>query len=95
MASVLAARGAVFEVERGPVSDLVAPPLLRPYRPRARVLAPPVGDAALERIIALTGTGHDTGHSEVSLLDPPAAAERILAALAAWGYRSSEVNPGP
>jgi electron transfer flavoprotein beta subunit len=62
--------------------------LLRPYRPRARVLPGPAGATALDRVRALTESSAATSHShEVVVLDPPEAADRILDALAAWGYR--------
>jgi electron transfer flavoprotein beta subunit len=61
---------------------------LRPFRPRARVLPGPSGASALDRIRALTETaGAGSGAHELAVLDPPAAAGRILEALAAWGYR--------
>ena len=59
----------------------------RPYRPRARTFAPPAGATALERIKALTSAGSAPNtHGDAETLDPPAAADRILAALAEWGY---------
>ena len=59
----------------------------RPYRPRARTFAPPAGVTALERIKALTSAGSAPAtHGDSVTLDPPAAAERILSALAEWGY---------
>jgi hypothetical protein len=62
--------------------------MLRPFRPRARVLPGPSGASALDRIRALTDTaGAASGAHELAVLDPPAAADRILEALAAWGYR--------
>ncbi len=62
--------------------------LLRPFRPRARVLPAPAGATALDRVRALTESSATSSHShEVVVLDPPEAAGRILDALAAWGYR--------
>ena len=59
----------------------------RPYRPRARTFAPPTGATALERIKALTSAGSAPAtHGDPETLDPPAAADRILAALTEWGY---------
>ena len=69
--------------------DRAAPAVLRAYRPRARALGAPSGEAALDRIVELFDTSHTQSHGEVAMLDPPAAAERILAALAAWGYRAA------
>ena len=52
------------------------------------MLPGPAGATALDRVRALTEstTAGSHGH-EVVVLDPPAAADRILDALAAWGYR--------
>ncbi len=47
----------------------------------------------LERIAALTDAGAAKGHSEVVVLDPAAAAERILDALTTWGYRAPPGEP--
>ena len=60
--------------------------LSRPYRPRARTYAPPTGQTALERVKSLTAAGAAVAHGETVTLDPDAAADRILAALAEWGY---------
>ena len=95
-----AALGAVMTSGRTTV-EVVTPPLagdgatgaagahlLRPFRPRARVLPGPTGASALDRIRALTESTAGASHSvEVVVLDPPAAADRILEALAAWGHR--------
>jgi electron transfer flavoprotein beta subunit len=92
--------GAVMSSGRAPI-EVVAPGpaareasgaadahLLRPFRPRARVLPAPAGTTALDRVRALTESTTASSHShEVVVLDPPAAADRILDALAAWGYR--------
>ena len=59
----------------------------RPYRPRARTFAAPTGTTALERIKVLTSAGSAPAtHGDSVTLDPPAAADRILAALTEWGY---------
>ncbi len=59
----------------------------RPYRPRPRTFAAPVGATALERVKALTSAGAaSTAHGESVTLDPAAAADRILVALVDWGY---------
>ncbi|MET0146762.1 MAG: mycofactocin-associated electron transfer flavoprotein beta subunit [Ilumatobacteraceae bacterium] len=61
---------------------------VQPYRPRARAFAAPAG-VALDRVRLLTDVaGGPAPHAELVVLDPPAAAERILAALAEWGYLS-------
>ena len=58
-----------------------------PYRPRPRVLAAPTGDA-LERVRRLTDAAGAAvaSHGDAVTLDPPEAAERILASLVLWGY---------
>ncbi|MBI2708426.1 MAG: putative mycofactocin-associated electron transfer flavoprotein [Actinobacteria bacterium] len=59
----------------------------RPYRPRARVLpAPSASSSPRERVLALTGALSDRTPPETLVLDPPAAAERLMAQLRAWGY---------
>ena len=62
--------------------------LLRPFRPRAACSPAPPATTALDRVRALTESTAASSHGhEVVVLDPPAAADRILEALAAWGYR--------
>lgn len=56
------------------------------YRPRARVLAAPTGDAALDRLRALTDAGGGTHRGETIDATPAEAAARIVAALRTWGY---------
>lgn len=68
-------------------------PEARPYRPRPRTFAPPAGTTALERIKVLTSAAAQATHGETVTLDPPAAAERILAALAEWGYLPDPPQP--
>jgi electron transfer flavoprotein beta subunit len=83
----LAARTAPIEVVAGPAGAAPAHGPTRPYRPRARVLPPPDGATALERVRALTvnAAGDGAAHGELVTLDPEAAAARILAALHEWG----------
>lgn len=83
-ASMAAAQAPITEVD-GPSGPDGIPPVFRPYRPRPRALAGPRGDTALERVVALTATGAANAHGEAVTLPPAEAAERILAALAAWG----------
>ena len=61
---------------------------LRPWRPRPRVLAPPTGEDALSRILALTGAQASPTSSRTLVLDPEQAADAVLQQLAAWGYLS-------
>jgi hypothetical protein len=61
--------------------------MVRPYRPRARALAAPVGDRALDRLRVLTdAAANAAARGDTVHLDPPAAAERIVQALREWGY---------
>ena len=56
------------------------------YRPRARVLPPPHGDV-LDRVRGILDVGgKPTSHGDVVVLEPAAAAQRIVDQLAAWGY---------
>jgi electron transfer flavoprotein beta subunit len=61
--------------------------VVHPYRPRARALAAPTGEAALDRLRALTDAGAAvSARGEQVTLAPPAAAAKIAAALREWGY---------
>ena len=73
------------------VTTATAPaPNLRPFRPRPRVLAGPVGEHPLDRLRALTASsaGTSAAAGESVVLEPEAAADRIVQALTAWGYLS-------
>jgi electron transfer flavoprotein beta subunit len=76
------------ETAPGPVNSTVetVPALTRPYRPRPRVLAAPVGTSALDRLRSITAATGSAAHGETVVLDPPAAADRIIATLRDWGY---------
>lgn len=59
----------------------------RPFRPRPRMLAAPIGPTALDRVKVLTASGTAAAvHGDAITLDPQAAADRILDALAQWSY---------
>ena len=89
----VAARATPVEVRRGPTGPVVEPRSIQPYRPRPRAMAMPAGDA-LARVRALTVLGAaPTGAGEVVMLDPPAAAARILDALRSWGYVDAAPSP--
>jgi hypothetical protein len=88
--AALAARNDTIEVRRTPPADDGAPAVLRPFRPRARVLAAPHGTSALDRVVELLDVGASPSHGDVVVLDPAAAADRLLAALVAWGYQPAE-----
>ena len=80
----LAARTATVERHAGPTGPLEQPTAVVPYRPRARAVQMPQGDA-LARVRQLTDVGGESpGHGEVLVLDPPVAAARILAAVREW-----------
>lgn len=84
----VAARTAPVEDVTGPRGPVDGSEVVMPYRPRARALAPPSGEA-LDRLRMLTdpsGGGAKASHTELVTLDPAAAAARILDALAGWGY---------
>jgi electron transfer flavoprotein beta subunit len=82
----LAARGAEIEVIAGPAGPVEAPTEAGPYRPRPRERPAPQGEA-LDRVRRLTATGSaPAAHAETVVLEPPAAADRILATLREWGY---------
>ncbi len=89
---LLRARGATVEVvvplPGGPAAAAPepAPVASGPYRPRPRVLPPPAGGSARERILALTGALADRTPPEQVVLEPGAAADRLLTQLRAWGY---------
>jgi electron transfer flavoprotein beta subunit len=60
--------------------------VVTPYRPRARALAAPAGDQALDRLRALTDAGGTSTRGETVVLAPSDAAARIVQALRNWGY---------
>jgi electron transfer flavoprotein beta subunit len=82
----LAAHHAAIEVVAGPHGPRDHADLVTPYRPRARAVAAPSGPA-LARMLQLTDAiGATATTHELVTLEPAAAADRILAALAEWGY---------
>lgn len=86
LAATLAVRDRPVDVLSGRPVRRNEPPRLRPWRPAARVIPAPVGEHALERIVALTGALVDRTPPRTVELDPPAAADAILDQLTAWGY---------
>lgn len=85
-ATLSGTRAATVEVRGGRIEYHVEPPRQRPWRPRARVLAAPVGDTALERIVHLADALVDRTPPRTVEADPPEAARLILEQLAQWGY---------
>lgn len=81
----LTARRAPIEVLPGPSGPVEHADAVRPFRPRARAIAAPAGEA-LARVLQLTHAGTSGTTHELVTLDPPDAAARILAALTEWGY---------
>lgn len=92
LSATLATRSAPIEVHRvqGAHGASGDQPRLHPWRPRPRVLPPPEGDRALDRIVALTGALVDRTPPRTLELDPPDAARAILDQLREWGYLSQE-----
>jgi electron transfer flavoprotein beta subunit len=86
--AVVASRDVDVEVVRPSIEPLTGGAARRsPFRPRARVLPPPPADlSARERILALTGALTEREPPQLLVLDPDAAADRILDQLRTWGY---------
>ena len=84
LSRTLAADRATIEVVPSTARALDDGPL-RPFRPRARVVAAPNG-TALDRVRQVIDTSSGTGHGETVELDPAAAARRIIDVLTEWGY---------
>lgn len=63
-----------------------SPVVVRPYRPRARVLPAPAGVTALERLLALTDSSSAPQAGETIAVAPAQAAQRIIEVLSGWGY---------
>jgi electron transfer flavoprotein beta subunit len=87
LAASLAARTAPVAVVNGPHGRLRETEV-HPYRPRARSLPAPQG-TALMRVRGILDVGGSDGRTEAVVLDPPAAAARIVAQLTEWGYVGS------
>jgi electron transfer flavoprotein beta subunit len=85
LSAALEARSAVPEVITGPPAPAPVRRATRPYRPRARVIAPPQGATALERVRSVT-QAETAPSGEFVTLEPALAASRILDMLTEWGY---------
>ena len=87
-AVIAASEDARITVTRSGPAPVVAsePVRTHPYRPRAKELPPPASPLARERVLALTGILTDRDPPQTLVLDPSAAADELLAKLAAWGY---------
>ncbi len=86
LAAVLSARSATVEVRSIRSPATVEHPRLRPWRPRARHVAPPEGVSALERIVHLTGALVDRTPPVTVELPPADAAAAVWEQLRSWGY---------
>jgi len=87
LAALRAAGKAPIEVVQPSTPAAPYDAVVHPYRPRARALAAPAGDAALDRLRALTDAGAAvSARGEQVTLEPAAAAAKIVDALKAWGY---------
>jgi len=94
-AAELAAQRAHISVVPGPTGPVDSPHEIGPYRPRPRVLAAPAGTTTLDRVRSITGSEQGSHHaSETVVLEPAAAAQRLLAALRDRGYLD-QVPAGP
>jgi electron transfer flavoprotein beta subunit len=67
-------------------SGNTSPVVVRPYRPRARVLAAPVGATTLDRLRVLTDASAAPQPGETIEVVPADAARRIIEVLGDWGY---------
>jgi electron transfer flavoprotein beta subunit len=95
LSGTLAAERAAIEVRATGVPVHPVEERLAPYRPRARAMPAPAGANALERVRAITDVqGGASTRGETVVLDPPAAAARIVAALRGWGYLEPDPSPG-
>lgn len=94
LAATLAARTLEIEVvtPSGPRTPETV--TLSPWRPRARVIAAPSAERALDRIVALTGALVDRTPPRTVELDPVAAADEILSQLRTWGYLDGDTDAG-
>jgi electron transfer flavoprotein beta subunit len=84
--AALASRQALVEVHSVAAEHQPHAGSTAAYRPRARVLAPPQGDAALDRLRALTDAAGGSHRGEAIDAPPAEAAARIVEALRGWGY---------
>ncbi len=86
LGAVVGSKAAPIAVVKAVADEHATAAVVFAYRPRARVLPPPHGDV-LDRVRGILDVGGAiTSHGESVVLEPAAAAERIVDQLAAWGY---------
>ncbi len=83
----IAAKTAPIRQVAGTPDSTPAPQIagVGPFRPPARVVSPPVGSSATDRIRSLVGLTTERRTARAVRLDPAEAADAILEALADWG----------
>ncbi|MEI7547688.1 MAG: hypothetical protein WCK21_06470 [Actinomycetota bacterium] len=87
LAALRRAGTATIEVVEPPTPAAPYDAIVHTYRPRARALAAPAGEVALDRLRVLTDAGAAvSARGEQVTLEPAAAATKIVDALKAWGY---------
>jgi electron transfer flavoprotein beta subunit len=85
--ATIAAADVPIEVVRGPSRPVERPVVtIRRYRPRPRVVPGPAGASALDRVRSLLAAGRTSAAGQTLVLEPRAAAARLLTALDDWGY---------
>lgn len=92
LGATLAARDAPIDVAPVPGLHGHASPVTRPWSPPARVQPAPAGDAALQRVVELTGALVERTPPRTVELSADDAAELILDQLRAWGYLESSAQ---
>ncbi|MFZ0173332.1 MAG: hypothetical protein WAL04_16750 [Acidimicrobiales bacterium] len=83
------------EALAGSAADGVELVAEEPFRPRTRVVPPPAGPGARERILDLTGSLQERPAARTLVLEPEAAADALLSTLAEWGELPEGVATGP
>lgn len=88
LAATMAAARAFIVVDpwSSPVASTPMHAEPRPLRARPRLRPAPAGADALARVRALLDVGSSIGRSQPVTVTPAQAADRIVAALTAWGY---------
>lgn len=86
LAALRSALTAPIETVASPAATHGPDAIVQPYRPRARAFSAP-GGSTLDRLRQLTDSGAaGAARGETVVLEPDAAAARIVAALRDWGY---------